>query len=260
MFSLWIQPRAKSYSSVPNPVENSIEKHTKGTIMEMETGKVINFPGARHNSIQTAVRPIRNGDGIKYFNLQQIKLLRRTVRDQAALDLSKCQVTAVREWMAIDLLTSTGLRVSEAANICCGDLKAGYGESALFVRDGKGSKSRTVQIPDSLKKHLKSFIIWKAGRNEPTGADDHLFIGQRGPWTAQAIQQLVKKHLRALGLYENEKSVHALRHSYAVEFYRQERDLRALQKQLGHSSLQTTQIYADVTAEDIQQQIRGLWG
>ena len=260
MFSLWVQPRAKSYSSVPNPVENSIEKHTKGTIMEMETGRVINFPGAQHVSSQRASRPARNSDGIKYYTEQQIKLLRRTVRDQAALDLSKYQVTAVREWMAIDLLTCTGLRVSEAANIRCSDVRANYGESALFVRDGKGSKSRTVQIPDSLKRHLKQFIVWKTSRGEPTGADDHLFQGQRGPWSCQAIQFLVKKHLKALGLYENEKSVHALRHSYAVEFYRQEKDLRGLQKQLGHASIQTTQIYADVTVQDIQKQIRGLWG
>jgi len=164
------------------------------------------------------------------------------------------------EWMAIDLVTSSGLRVSEAANVRCGDLPASYGESALFVRDGKGAKSRTVQIPDALKRHLKQFIVWKASRGEPTGPDDYLFIGQRGQWTAQAIQFLVKKYLKALGLYENEKSVHALRHSYAVEFYRQEKDLRALQKQLGHSSVQTTQIYADVTVQDIQKQIRGLWG
>jgi site-specific recombinase XerD len=152
------------------------------------------------------------------------------------------------------------LRVSEAANVRCGDIKAGYGESALFVRDGKGAKSRTVQIPDSLKRHLKQFVVWKASRGEPTGPDDYLFIGQRGPWSSQAIQFLVKKHLKTLGLYENEKSVHALRHSYAVEFYRQEKDLRGLQKQLGHSSIQTTQIYADVTAQDIQKQIKGLWG
>ena len=148
----------------------------------------------------------------------------------------------------------------EAANVRCGDLRASYGESALFVRDGKGAKSRTVQIPDSMKRHLKQFIAWKASRGESTGPDDYLFLGQRGPWTAQAIQFLVKKYLKALGFYENEKSVHALRHSYAVEFYRQEKDLRALQKQLGHSSVQTTQIYADVTVQDIQKQIRGLWG
>jgi integrase/recombinase XerD len=222
--------------------------------------KLIQFPGTREGVCKRPPRKVKSIDGFKYFSQQQIKLLRRTVRDQATLDQAGGQVTAVREWMAIDLLTSTGLRVSEAANIRCGALKAGYGESAVFIRDGKGSKSRTVQIPNSLKKHLKQFLAWKQSRGEPTTPDDHLFVGQRGAWTAQAIQQLVKKHLKALGLYESEKSVHALRHSYAVEFYRQEKDLRALQKQLGHSSVQTTQIYADVTTEDIQQQIKGLWG
>jgi len=228
--------------------------------MEKEAGKVVQFPGTQPKNNRDQSHKIVNIDGMKYYTDQQIRLLRRTVRDRAALDLDRNQVTAIREWMAVELITSAGLRVSEAANIRCGDLKAGYGESALFIRDGKGAKSRTVQIPDALKRHLKQFVIWKASRGEPTGQDDFLFTGQRGPWTAQAIQFLVKKHLKALGLYENEKSVHALRHSYAVEFYRQEKDLRALQKQLGHSSIETTQIYADVTVQDIQKQIRGLWG
>ncbi|MGC8494617.1 MAG: tyrosine-type recombinase/integrase [Syntrophobacteraceae bacterium] len=228
--------------------------------MGNEAGKVVQFPGTRERVSPKSTRQITNIDGVKYYGDQQIKLLRRTLRDRATLDVGRGQVTAVREWMAVDLITSSGLRVSEAANIRCGDIKAGYGESALFVRDGKGAKSRTVQIPDSLKRHLKQYIVWKASRGEPTGPDDHLFIGQRGPWSCQAIQFLVKKYLKALGLYENEKSVHALRHSYAVEFYKQEKDLRALQKQLGHSSIETTQIYADVSVADIQKQIRGLWG
>jgi len=222
--------------------------------------KVIRSPATGEKPRRESCRKVRNVDGIKYFTQQQIKLLRRTVRDQAVLDQAHGLVTGLREWMAIDLITSTGVRVSEAANVRCGDLKVGYGESALFVRNGKGFKSRTVQIPDSLKKHMKQFITWKANRGEPTGDDDHLFIGQRGPWTAQAVQQLVKKYLRVLGLYENEKSVHSLRHSYAVELYKQQKDLRAVQKQLGHASIQTTQIYADVTVEDIQGQIRNLWG
>ncbi len=228
--------------------------------MGNEAGKIVQFPGTRQSSNRDRSHKITNVDGVKYYSDQQIKLLRRTVRDRAALDIERSQVTAIREWMAVDLITSSGLRVSEAANIRCGDIRAGYGESALFVRDGKGAKSRTVQIPDALKRHLKQFVVWKASRGEATGPDDFLFIGQRGPWTAQAIQFLVKKYLKALGIYENEKAVHALRHSYAVEFYKQQKDLRALQKQLGHASIETTQIYADVTAEDIQKQIRGLWG
>jgi len=138
-------------------------------------------------------------------------------------------------------------------------LKLGYAESELFIRDGKGSKPRTIQIPESLKKHLKQCLKWKKSRGEPVSEDDHVFVGQRGPWTSQAIQQIVKKYLKALGLYENGKSAHALRHSYAVELYRKEKDLRAVQKQLGHSSVQSTQIYADVTKEDIQGQIKNFW-
>ncbi|MCH7834063.1 MAG: tyrosine-type recombinase/integrase, partial [Proteobacteria bacterium] len=70
----------------------------------------------------------------------------------------------------------------------------------------------------------------------------------------------VRRVLESCGLYELGRCVHAMRHSYAVELYRRERDLRAVQKQLGHASIQTTQIYADVLDEDIRSQLEGLWG
>jgi integrase/recombinase XerD len=220
---------------------------------------IVKFPTLKSAPRKT-VKRIKDTDGIKYFTSKQINLLRRTVKDQAALHADKKNVTAVREWMVIDLLTNSGIRVSEAANFRCGDIKCGYGASAIFVRDGKGCRSRTVQVPQSLKQHLKQFLSWKASRGEEVSDDDHLFVGQRGPWSSQAIQQIVKKYLKTLGLYENGKSVHALRHSYAVALYRKDRDIRAVQKQLGHSSVQTTQVYADVTAEDLQAQVRRLWG
>jgi integrase/recombinase XerD len=194
----------------------------------METSSLIRFPRTKGRPIKQR-RP-RNVDGIEYFSPSQIKLIRRTARDQAELDHEKGNVTAIREWMAVDLLTSTGLRVSEAANIRCGDFKTGYGESAVFVRDGKGSISGHVIIPESLKKHFKSFLKWKQDHGEPTDPDDYIFIGQRGPWTSQALQQIVKKYLKQLGLYECGKSAHSLRHSYAVELYSREKDLRAVQK------------------------------
>lgn len=221
-----------------------------------QTATIIQFPVRLPAKGKTERRRVKNVDGIKYLTEPQIKALRRTVRDQAATG----KMTPIREWMAIDLLTSSGLRVSEAANVRCGDVKAGYGESGVFVRDGKGGRSRTVEIPDSLKKHLKTFLKWKEDRGEPTRPDDPLFIGQRGQWTGQAIEQIVKKYLRVLGIYEPGKSAHSLRHSYAVQYYKQsEHDLRGLQKQLGHASIQTTQIYADISREDIQDSIKGLW-
>ena len=220
---------------------------------------VLQFPEKLHVKRYRFKSRAKSMDTIKYFNTMQIQLIRRTVKDKATLDKKKNQVTGVREWLVIDILTLTGVRVSEVANIRCGDIKSGYGQCELFIRDGKGSKSRTIQIPKSLKTHLNGFIKWKKDMNEPVDYDHHLFIGQRGPWTPQAVQQIVKKYLKILELYENGKSVHALRHSYAVQLYKQEKDLRAVQKQLGHASIQTTQIYADVSKEDIQKQLRNFW-
>lgn len=161
--------------------------------------------------------------------------------------------------MAIDLLTSTGLRVSEAADLCCGDIHIGYGMSKLHVRNGKGGISGNVVINELLKRHFKQYLKWREDSGEPMGEDDPLFVGQRGKWTSQAIQQLVKKFLRKLGLYVKRKSVHALRDSYAVELYAKEKDLRAVQKQLRHASIQSTLVYADVTDENVNEQIKNLW-
>jgi site-specific recombinase XerD len=90
--------------------------------MSGHSARIISFPS------ETLVKRerksggrIKSVDGIKYFNEKQIKLLRRTVREQAELDEQRGNVTGIKEWMVIDLLTSTGLRVSEAANLRCGD-------------------------------------------------------------------------------------------------------------------------------------------
>jgi integrase/recombinase XerD len=221
----------------------------------MTTSSAIGLPSK--SKLRSRTR--RDSDGFKYFTHLQIRLLRRTARCASKLAFQKNQVTAVREWMLIDLLTSTGMREGEAADICCGDILAGYGQSACYIRHGKGDRARTIEIPASLRAHLKSFLVWKQGRGEATEKNACLFIGQRGPWKPWAVGQIVKQHLRQLGLYEPGKSAHSLRHSYATELYRQKRDLRAVQKQLGHASVQTTQHYADVLREDIQEQIQGLW-
>ena len=69
----------------------------------------------------------------------------------------------------------------------------------------------------------------------------------------------MKKYLKKLNLYERGKSVHALRHSYVVNLYSKDKDLRAVQKQLRHVSIQSTMVYGDVSDEMISEQIKGLW-
>ena len=165
--------------------------------------KLLMFPGAKREPQR---EPVRRGPPsehrIKYFTGEEIRLLRRTVRDQAALHKAKRNVTTIREWLAIDILTRSGLRANEVANLRCGDALIGYGKKALFVRQGKWGKSRTVQIPDGLRDHLRKYLRWKEQRGEPTGPEDHLFLGKQGPWTRQAVQGLVRKYLEQLALYE----------------------------------------------------------
>ena len=223
-------------------------------------GEIVKFPSPRARAGPKKPRRFTGRDTIKYHTADQIRALRRTVRNQADLHEARGNITAIREWAAIDILTSAGLRASEVANLRCGDCSIGYGKSALFVREGKWGKSRLVQVPQQLRLHLRKYLAWKGRRGEPIGADDHLFQGQRGPWTPQAVSQIVKKWLRQLGLYERGKSAHSLRHSYATEHYRKNRCLRGLQKQLGHSDVSTTTIYADITEEDLLGQVRNLWG
>lgn len=210
-------------------------------------------------TLPTIARRYAKADSIKYFNTSQIALLRRVVKNNFLLAQTKNQPTAIREWMLIDLATQTGMRVAELVDLRCDDLKCGYGECEIFVRSGKGNKSRSIQIQESLKTHLRQFIAWKREMGEGVDEDDYLFVGKRGVWSRQAPQQIVKKYLKQLGLYEKGKSIHSLRHSYATELYKNSKDLRAVQKQLGHASIATTTVYADVTKEDIKGHLVGMW-
>lgn len=83
----------------------------------MKAVKVIEFPACQSDAAMVPARSetptsrVKNGDGVKYFSELQIKLIRRTVWDCAELDAKKGKVTAIREWIAIDLITLTGARV-----------------------------------------------------------------------------------------------------------------------------------------------------
>ena len=212
------------------------------------------------NQQEEAKTPIVHyGETVKYFRKEEIQALRRTVRTQSENALLRNNQTGVREWLAIDILTTTGIRVAEIADLRCGDLKVKNGQSSIFIRCGKGRKSRTVEIPITTKQHIKRFLKWKANRNESVEHNSYVFQGQRGPMKSQAFQLMVKKYLKKLGIYEKGRSIHSLRHSYATRLYRQCKDIRVVQRQLGHESSKTTEIYASILPEDVQKEIRCLW-
>jgi len=195
----------------------------------------------------------------KYLKEHETKLLRTFLEEKSIVALSRDQRKPIRDWAIIDIALSAGLRASEISNLKIKDIHIGKGESAIFVENGKGNKSRLVRIGEKLKKHLKEFIAWKKRVGELTGSTDYLFVSERRPRMGlNALQKRFKYWIRLAGLPE-QYSVHSARHTYGTMLYRQTKDLRMVQKQLGHSSSQITEVYADVLKEDVEKAVNALY-
>jgi len=197
-------------------------------------------------------------DREKFLSEAEVKKLRRTIEDKALADLQKGRTTWPRFWMAIDLAASAGLRVSEIANLKIENLYLNTREPRMRVT-GKGNRTRDVFISRDLMKHLSSFLEWKRTMDESIDKDDFLLVSSHGKsYSTRALQYAFKVSLNESGL-PSYYSIHSLRHSYGTYLYQRTKDLRLVQKQLGHSSIATTTIYADVTVEQTIEAVNGLF-
>ena len=197
----------------------------------------------------------------KFLTKEEAKKLLETARDRAEVVFAKRRKIPVRDYLIVDLALSTGLRVMEIAQLDCGDVFIRDGISSLLVRNGKCGKRRLVRFGESLKDHLNEYILWKQNVGEPTGPSDPLFLSSNTGChlTTRAIQKAFKRTAVEAGLSAH-YSIHCLRHTYACQLYRASNyNLRLVQKQLGHSSIRTTEVYADVMKPDIQDALRRLY-
>ncbi len=188
---------------------------------------------------------------IRYLTADgELTRLRRFAESRAALALQRGNSGAVREWALLDTLLSSGLRASEVAALRVGDCLLGYGQSSLIVQNGKGGKTREVFVVEDLKRHLKTFLAWKAEQGEDATPEAPLFTGQRGPLTRNGVWRIVKGLMAAVGL-DPRYATHTRRHSYATHLYRASgSDLEVVQEQFGHADVKTTTVYARITKED----------
>ncbi|MBI4713438.1 MAG: site-specific integrase, partial [Planctomycetes bacterium] len=175
---------------------------------------------------------------------------------------------AVNDWLVIDIALSTGLRVSEIADLRCGDIWADDGKASLVVRNGKNGKHRIVRFNNSLKEHLNEYLEWKKGKGEDCGPQSPLILSSNTmeQMTTRALQKAFERNARRVGIQGNlcrghrpRYSIHSLRHTYATFLLRASGNLRLVQKQLGHSSITTTQVYADVLNPDLDRALAKLY-
>lgn len=154
-------------------------------------------------------------------------------------------VLAIRDLAIIELLYSSGLRVSELSKIKLLEID----RHEYFVKvSGKGNKERIVPFGSDAAEALSKYIV---RRNELKPKDDYLFLNNRGSGlTSRSIERIVKKYGLLSGI-SKKISPHSLRHTFATHLLGGGADLRSIQELLGHSSLSTTQRYTHTSVEQI---------
>jgi integrase/recombinase XerC len=141
-----------------------------------------------------------------------------------------------RDLAIIELIYSSGLRVSEAVNVNLNDFE----DNKNFLRVlGKGSKTRLVPVGRYAQNAINNWVV---DREKLSTNDNALFVNLRGNRiSTRSVQERIKNIAIMQGLPP--VNPHMLRHSFATHLLESSGDLRSIQELLGHSSLSTTQIY-----------------
>jgi len=169
----------------------------------------------------------------------------------APLQVKQREILTWRDKAILELLFSTGLRVSELTNLKKENINLDKDE---FSIRGKGQKWRLVFLSNQAKYWLKKYL------KERTDIDPSLFIrydraakdNQKSLGiTPRSVQRLVQKYSKVAGL-TRKITVHTLRHSFATDLLSNGANLRAVQELLGHRNITTTQIYTHVTNEHLR--------
>lgn len=161
--------------------------------------------------------------------------------------------TGLRDRAVLELLFSSGLRVSELTNLNRDHINLARGE---FTIRGKGQKDRPVFISPEASEWLAKYLETRNDRAIPlfirysgfkTGDDK----GESFRLSPRSVQRLVQNYARLAGITKH-VSPHTLRHSFATDLLMNGADLRSVQSMLGHSNISTTQVYTHVTDQHLK--------
>lgn len=144
--------------------------------------------------------------------------------------------------LIVEMLYSTGMRLGELTNLKWDDLY--LDENIAIVRDGKGGKDRYVLIAENIKKRLDE-------NKKKNDVSEYVFSVCGRKLSARAIQHAIKVWANRTGINKN-IHVHTFRHTFATHLLENGVDIRKIQVLLGHSNLNTTQIYTAVSKEEIK--------
>ena len=153
---------------------------------------------------------------------------------------------ALRDSAVLEVLYSSGIRVSELTGLKIGDVDL---EAGTMRVTGKGGKTRVAFLGRAAKEALRAYLAARFPDGSP-GPDEPLIAGKGGALSVRTVQRIVKR--RALdGGIARRPTPHSMRHSFATHLLDSGLDLRTIQEMLGHSKLSTTQRYTKVGIESL---------
>lgn len=196
--------------------------------------KFLMFEGhIKENPAENLDSPQRSSYLPKFLNQAEVELL------FSQPDVST--ETGLRDRAILELMYSSGLRVSEAVNIQTRDIDL---DGGVLTCTGKGSKTRKVPVGASAVEWVKSYLTLR--RKKENIEVQNLFVTPAGrPLNRQMIHAFIKDYALICGL--KDVSPHTLRHSFATHLIQNRADIRSVQQMLGHADISTTQIYTHIT-------------
>lgn len=182
--------------------------------------------------------------------IQPIEVQRKTRHAMTPLELEYLRTCCEdpRDKAVVDFLFATGCRVSECANVLLTDIN--WDSRSVLIRHGKGDKERTVFFNPECEVSLKAYLSSRKGQSE------YLFCRSRAPFdgmSGKALEDIIHSVCkRASEHLHTHITPHVFRHTMATVALKNGMPIEQVQQLLGHASLDTTMIYADVDKEAVR--------
>lgn len=184
---------------------------------------------------------------------RQVKFLNGDQVDRLLNAPSLSTIQGKRDKAILEVLYSTGLRVSELTKLDRDKIDLERREFGII---GKGGRARVVFLSTRAAEWVKKYLQAREENYKPLfirhkGKVDPATAGEAMRLTPRSVQRLIKKYVRKIKL-PVEATPHILRHSFATDLLMAGADIRSVQEMLGHKNISTTQIYTHVTNKQLR--------
>jgi len=210
-------------------------------------GRFVASVGATGRDPATWIKVKRHQRGApRYLTPQEVKVLLKAVA-------SRKGTTAQRDLIMLKLFLGTGIRLAEIVGIDIADVR--LDDKKLTLQRVKGGHSQEPFLNTDLRRALRKYI---RDRKKVSTDSDALFLSNRNTRiSTRQVQERMKLWLR-WGRLDGKITVHGLRHTFATALYSRTRNLLLVSKALGHAQVATTQVYAHIADDELEDALEAL--